>query len=166
MLPHAPPPDTPAAYGEFTCTRSVPKSEGSREDEGKLEQVDDTGSIKSSHGMGKVIDFQSRSLADRGMDPRQSPSSPHSENTPPARVGPGFGPPHTPLGPSCRARLWRELRDVGQVGLLRGKGRAMAPQVWAIRQQGRVTHKGRVSYQGDSFGLTAEVGNPSVMRGT
>lgn len=41
------------------------------------------------------------------------------------------------------------------------EGQGHGPQVWAIRQQGRVTHKGRVSYQGDSFRLTAEVGNPA-----
>lgn len=37
-------------------------------------------------------------------------------------------------------------------------------QVRAIRQQGWVTHEGRVSYQGDSSGLT-EVGNPSATKG-
>ena len=36
----------------------------------------------------------------------------------------------------------------------------MGPQVWAIRQQGRMTHKGRMRYQGDSFRLRAEAGNP------
>lgn len=72
---------------------------------------------------------------------------------------------HTAHSPCCRARLWRELRDVGQLKLSRGKGRAMGPQVWAIRQQGRMTHKGRVRYQGHSFRLIAGAGNPPAHEG-
>lgn len=72
---------------------------------------------------------------------------------------------HTPFSPSCRARLRRELRDVGQVGLLRGKGRAVAPRCGQLGSRGRVTHKGRVNYQGDSFELIAEVGKPSAHEG-
>lgn len=59
---------------------------------------------------------------------------------------------HTAHSPCHRARLWRELCDAGQLKLSRGKGRAMGPQVWAIRQQGRVTHKGGMRYPGHSSG--------------
>lgn len=76
-----------------------------------------------------------------------------------------LGFPHTAYGPSWRAGLWRELCDVGQVKLLRGRGRATGPQVWAVRQQGRMTHKGRRRYQGDSFRLRAEAGNPPSHEG-
>lgn len=39
---------------------------------------------------------------------------------------------HTAHGPSWRAGLWRELRDVGQVKVWGGKGGAEGPQVGAI----------------------------------
>lgn len=72
---------------------------------------------------------------------------------------PGSGLPPHGTRPSCEAGLYSELCDVGQVELLRGKGKAMSPQVWAIRQQRSVTHKGRMRYSGPSFEIIAGTGN-------